>query len=207
MATLREILGRFMDASLTLNLAKCEFGKAVVTYLYAILDFHEPNTRQQLRRFLGMCGYYRGFCRNFASVVSPLSSLLSPSVQFVWTPVCQEAFQSPKALLCSAPVLIAPDFEHPFKMEVDASATGVAAVLLQEDDHSIDHPLCYFSKKFNRHQVIYSIVEKESCLTMGLATLRGLCWFRWCFFHTCATTISALCAGPFLISRSVTLKG
>ncbi|XP_039894583.1 uncharacterized protein LOC120737796, partial [Simochromis diagramma] len=58
------------DASLTLNLAKCEFGKATVTYLgkevgqgkvrpisakvNAILNFPVPTTRRELRRFLWM---------------------------------------------------------------------------------------------------------------------------------------------------------
>ncbi|XP_029980233.1 scavenger receptor cysteine-rich type 1 protein M130-like, partial [Sphaeramia orbicularis] len=50
----------------------------------------------------------------------------------------QEAFESVKALLCSAPVLAAPDFSWPFKLEVDASAFGAGAVLLQEDEHTDD---------------------------------------------------------------------
>ena len=31
--TLQEVLSRLEGANLTLNLAKCEFGKAIVTYL------------------------------------------------------------------------------------------------------------------------------------------------------------------------------
>ena len=42
------------------------------------------------------------------------------------------------------------------------------AVLLQEDNNSIDHPVCYFSKKFNEHQKNYSTIEKE-CLALILA--------------------------------------
>lgn len=75
--TLREVL---RTASLTLNLTKCEFGKAMVTYLVkqvgqgcvsnvsakvqAILDFPAPQMRCELCRFLGMAGYYRAFCKN-----------------------------------------------------------------------------------------------------------------------------------------------
>ena len=77
--------------------------------IQSILEFPVPETRQQLRRFLGMCGYYHGFCKNFASVVSPLTSLVSPSRQFLWTVECQASFDSAKDLLCSAPVLAAPD--------------------------------------------------------------------------------------------------
>ena len=35
------------------------------------------------------------------------------------------------------------------------------AVLFQEDDRGIDHPLCYFSKKFTTTQKRYCTTEKE----------------------------------------------
>ena len=45
---------------------------------------------------------------------------------------------------------------------------GIGAVLLQEDNNGIDHQVCYFSKKFNKHQKNYSTIEKE-CLALILA--------------------------------------
>lgn len=72
------IFSRLCEASLTLNLAKCELGKATVTYLgkqvghwqvrpvtekiQSIIDYPVPSSKRALRRFFGMCGYYRGFC-------------------------------------------------------------------------------------------------------------------------------------------------
>ena len=53
-------------------------------------------------------------------------------------------------------------------MAVDASDVGAGSVLLQEDDNGVDHPVCYYSKKFNKHQINYSTVEKE-CLSLILA--------------------------------------
>ncbi len=163
---------------MTLNLSKCEIGKATVTYLgkqvgegqvrpltakiTAISEFPAPRTRRELRRFLGMAGYYRCFCRNFSSVAVPLTALLSPSETFVWSPECQTSFDNIKALLCSEPVLSAPNFEVAFKLEVDASEVGAGAVLLQEDKGEINHPVCYYSKKFNRSQRNYSTIEKEA---------------------------------------------
>lgn len=92
-SSLREVFSRLAGASLTLNLAKCEFAKATVVYLgkmvgqgqvrpvdakiSAVMEFPVPKNKRELRRFLGMAGYYRGFCHNFASVVSPLTNLLS----------------------------------------------------------------------------------------------------------------------------------
>lgn len=74
----------------------------------------------------------------------------------------QFAFENLKALLASAPVLAAPDFNRPFKLAVDASDAGVGAVLLQEDSSGVEHPVCYSSKKFNLHQKHYSTIEKEA---------------------------------------------
>ncbi len=82
--TLKMFFERLESASLTLNLTKCEIGKATITYLgkkvghgwvkpvEAILHFLKPHNKRELRRFLGMAGYYRGFCRNCSSVVAPL---------------------------------------------------------------------------------------------------------------------------------------
>jgi len=109
-----------------------------------------------------MAGYYRSFCKNFSTVVASLTSLLSPVNSFVWTEDCQNAFEAVKDMLSSAPVLAAPNFDRSFKLEVDASAVGAGAVLLQEDDAGVDHPVCYFSKKFNKQQKNYSVIEKET---------------------------------------------
>ncbi|KAL0151722.1 hypothetical protein M9458_052948 [Cirrhinus mrigala] len=178
LAVLRTVFERLADASLTVNLAKCDFGKATITYLgkqvgqghvrpvsakvSAIVEFPVPTIRRELRRFLGMSGYYRCFCRNFSTVVYPLTSLLSPASAFVWTEACQHAFESVKLLLTNVPVLAAPDFTRSFKLEVDASAVGMGAILIQEDDVGLEHPVCYFSRKFNRHQRNYSTIEKEA---------------------------------------------
>lgn len=178
LAQIRELFVRLTAASLTLNLSKCEFGKATVTYLGKIVGnghvrpieakiesicaFPVPTSRKELRRFLGMTGYYRGFCPNFASLVAPLTDLVSTKVSFNWTNVSQQAFDGAKALLASAPVLVAPDFSQPFCLAVDASDTGAGAVLLQKRPDGVEHPVCYYSKKFNVHQRVYSVVEKEA---------------------------------------------
>lgn len=83
--------------------------------------------------------------------------------------MCQVAFDSPKALLSTAPVLSAPDFKRPFKLAVDASDVGAGAVLLQDDDDGVEDPLCYFSKKFDVHQQHYSTIEKECFKALILA--------------------------------------
>ena len=178
LSRLAALFERLQAANLTVNLAKCEFAKATVTYLgkvvgqgevrpvrpkvMAIDNFPPPVTKKELMRFLGMVGYYRSFCFNFSTVVAPLTNLLKGKAQFVWTDECQGAFENVKLLLSTAPVLAAPRLDRPFKIQVDASQVGAGAVLLQTDDQEVDRPVSYFSKKFNQHQLNYSTIEKEA---------------------------------------------
>ena len=172
----RALLERLSEASLVMNLSKCEFVQAKVQYLgyvigqgevappdakvKAICDIVRPECRRDIRKFLGMVGYYRMFIVNFATVLAPLTDLLKKGTKFEWTEECQQAFNHLKTILCNAPVLQAPNFEKQFKLACDASQVGAGAVLIQEDDKNVDHPVCYFSKKFNSAQKNYSVIEK-----------------------------------------------
>ncbi|CAB3995666.1 Hypothetical predicted protein [Paramuricea clavata] len=142
--------------------------KPISAKIEAICAFPQPSTKKQVMCFLGMAGYYRKFCPNFSTVTQPLTELLRKNIKFIWTEHCQSSFNRLKALLQSSPVLSAPDFSRPFKLAVDASDIAAGAVLLQEDNDGIDHPVAYFSCKFNHHQRNYSTAEKE-CLALILA--------------------------------------
>ena len=113
-------------------------------------------------RFQSKASYYRKFCKNFSDVVIPLTNLLKKRKDFVWDNRCQVAFDKVKSMLYSNPVLTAPNFEKPFKLAVDASDFGMGGVLLQDDEHGLEHPVCYFSKKFDNFQRNYSTIEKKA---------------------------------------------
>ena len=181
---LEQVLFRLKEANLTVNLSKSDFVKAKVVYLghvvgdgvvtpikakvKSIIDYPIPENKKSLMRFLGMAGYYRKFCKNFSEVTAPLTELLKKNVKYHWSETCQKSFDKVKNLLCLEPVLTAPDFSKPFQLAVDTSDVGAGAVLLQCDNEDIEHPICYFSKKFNVDQKNYSTVEKE-CLALILA--------------------------------------
>lgn len=134
----------------------------------AITEFPIPTNKRELRRFLGMAGFYRKFCPNFAQIAIPLTNLLSEKVRFSWSEASQRAFENLKTILSSKPILVAPSYKKPFKIAVDASDSGVGGVLLQEDAQGLEHPVGYFSKKLTASQRSYSTIEKEA-LSMILA--------------------------------------
>ncbi len=72
-------------------------------------------------------------------------------------------------------MLAAPRFEKSFLLAIDASSTGVGAVLLQTDAAGLNHPISFFSKKFHKHQINYSTIEKEA-----LALILALQHFEVC---------------------------
>ena len=175
--TLRKVFEKLEVANLTINLAKSEFGAATVKYLghmvgygsvkpseaktQDIQKFPIPRNVRELRRFLGMAGYYRRFCKDFSGKAAPLTDLLKKKVKFGWSDRCQKAFDGIKRTLSTEPVLKAPEFEKQFHLTVDASDEGIGAVLMQEDDEGHLHPVSYYSKKLNKHQRMYATVEKE----------------------------------------------
>ncbi|PIK42952.1 hypothetical protein BSL78_20195 [Apostichopus japonicus] len=103
----KDFFERLKSANLTINLNKSDLGKASVTYLghvvgggkvlpktakvEAIYKFPVPSNKKELMRFLGMTGFYRKFCPNFADVASPLTSLLAKKNKFLWSECCQTA--------------------------------------------------------------------------------------------------------------------
>jgi hypothetical protein len=142
--------------------------KPIEAKVKAISEFPVPICKRQLMRFLGMAVYYRQFSNSFSVIAELFTNLLKKRNKFIWNDKCQIAFDSLKAILKISPVLLAPYFNKNFKLAVDASDIGAGGVLIQEDNNCVDHPVCYFSKKFNEHQKNYSTTEKE-CLALILA--------------------------------------
>ena len=127
-----EIFNRLRRAGLTAKPSKCEFAMRQCTYLghvvgnglvcpeatkmEAVQLFPTPGTKTDVRPFIGLTGYYPKFIPGYATISSVLSDLTRKSApnRIVWTPQCERAFVELKKLLCSAPVLKAPDFSKPF---------------------------------------------------------------------------------------------
>ena len=59
-----------------------------------------------------------------------MTKLLKKGVKFVWDDKCDQAFQTLRKLLTSAPVLAQPDITRPFDVYCDASGTSLGCVLI-----------------------------------------------------------------------------
>uniref|UniRef100_A0A8P4KEB8 ribonuclease H n=1 Tax=Dicentrarchus labrax TaxID=13489 RepID=A0A8P4KEB8_DICLA len=114
-----------------------------------VKDWVRPTNRKEVLQFLGFTGYYRRYVSGYSTLAAPLYRLtagdprkkrrggkksLGPDPPFVWTNECEEAFQSLREMLTTAPVLGYPDYSMPFVLQTDASGEGLGAVLAQVQD-------------------------------------------------------------------------
>jgi len=117
-----DVLESLRQAGLTANPGKYAVGWREVRYLgyhlsggqvrlqidktAAIAACLRPKTKQGVRQFLGLAGYYRRFIPNFAELTSPMTDLTrkgtSDPVQ--WTEQCQLVFEEVKQALCGEPL-------------------------------------------------------------------------------------------------------
>jgi hypothetical protein len=149
---IHQVLKKLETHNLYLKPEKCEFLKREIEYLGVIVgnrvlkmnlkrlesvkNWAVPNSPTEIRKFLGFAGYYRYFVPNYSQIAWPLLHLTKKTTPWEWTKTQQLAFDLLKALMCEAPVLIQPNFEKKFFLQVDASAYDVGTVLSQEGENT-----------------------------------------------------------------------
>ena len=126
----------------------------------------------ETRMFLGLCGYYCRYVKDFAAHASPLHELIKTDIEFAWTDRRQHAFDFLKNALVSAPILAMSQDEGLFVLDVDASDFAVRAVLQQEQDGTLKM-IGYSSRTFNACEKKYCITRKElAAIIFGLKQYR-----------------------------------
>ncbi len=76
--------------------------------------------------------------------------------------MCNQAFETLKQQLTTAPVLVKADINQPFVLETDASQTHVGAVLMQKGPQEQLRVISYFSKKLKPVEARYSTTDREA---------------------------------------------
>jgi transposase InsO family protein len=181
---LREVFTRIRHAAITLKPCKCVVGNAVIDYLgflvgsgslkpveakvLVIKNFPQPETKKQVRSFIGLVSYYNRFIPNYSETAAPLTDLTKKGHpnRVRWSDNCENAFLKLKEAMSISPVLRAPDYDSDFFLQVDASDRGLGAILYQLDDAGFEHPVIYASRKLLDRERKYAAVEE--CL--------GLVW-------------------------------
>ena len=175
---LAAVFDRLRLANVTLKGSKCVFAAESVDFLgyelssqgikpqhrltQAIDQFSPPESRKELKRFLGLSGFYRSFIQDYAVISEPLNKLTCDNVPFLWTNQCESAFKELKRRLTSQPVLAFPKLNETFTVEVDASDYAAGGVLSQTGEDGLLHPIAYFSTAFKGSQRQWAPITKEA---------------------------------------------
>jgi transposase InsO family protein len=120
-----------------------------------ILALQPPKTVSHLRSFIGSIQFYRDMYPRRSHILSPLTAQTGKR-KLTWTPECEKAFNTAKAMLAKEAFLRYPNHNKPFHIYADASEYQLGSVILQEGK-----PVAFFSRKLNSAQRNYTTGEKE----------------------------------------------
>ncbi|WVZ63904.1 hypothetical protein U9M48_013498 [Paspalum notatum var. saurae] len=137
-----------------------------------VLNWKQPETVTEIRSFLGLAGYYRRFIKDFSKTAKPMTSLTKKNTNLN----CEEAFQTLKKLLTTAPVLAQPNVTKPFDVYCDASGNGLGCVLMQEG-----RVIAYASRQLRKHEANYPTHDLELAAVVHALKI----WRHYLLGNTC----------------------
>lgn len=181
---LERVADKLIEGEIKISRPKSKFCMRSIKYLGHILDeegikpdpekiepimsYPTPKTVKEVRRLLGMVGWYRRFIKDFSTITAPITELLKKDkVKFVWTGGAAKALENLKRALVTTPILATPDYSLPFVVQTDASDVGLGAVLTQEINNE-ERVIAYMSVKLSAAERKYHVTERE-CMAVLIA--------------------------------------
>lgn len=80
-------ISKLLTAPLCLDPVLCPV-RPVDAKVRAVEHYSALTTKKELMLFLALVGYYCSFCRNFSTMVAPLTKVLKGRAKFVWSLHC-----------------------------------------------------------------------------------------------------------------------
>lgn len=186
---LEQVLSLLLDAGLTLKMEKCNFFQEKIVFLgfeigkfgirpgeqktQAVSKFPVPRNQSDVRRFLGLAGFFRRFVKDFALLARPLTNLLRKDTAWHWAESQQNAFDTLKRLLVERPILALYDHRAETQLHTDASKFGLGGILMQKNGNNSWQPVSYYSRQTSADEQKLHSFELET-----LAVINALNKFR-----------------------------
>ncbi|KIN99400.1 hypothetical protein M404DRAFT_30458 [Pisolithus tinctorius Marx 270] len=153
-----EVLRRPKINDLFVKPQKCIFGQQEVDFLGMIIGVNRVH--MDPAKISAMQDWPIP-TNDFAQIAKPLNNLTKQDLLFVWDDKCQMAFDMLKEAFTTTPILMFPDQDQRFQLEMDASDYVTGAVLLVECDDSLWRPVAYSSHSLSGAELNYTIHDKE----------------------------------------------
>ena len=140
----------------------------------AILSMPTPTNTSTVKRFLGLCGYFKDFIPCMSTRRQALRSLLKKGVSFQWTEETAREFQDLTQAITGPDVLLFhPDWNAPFELHVDATKLGCGAMLAQKKDGVLS-PVRFASRAFTSAELRWTTMhQKLLAVKWGLEQFRS----------------------------------
>ena len=122
----------------------------------AVMKWEPLKNVTEVRRFMGLAGYYRRFMEGFSKLAMPMTRLTKKGEKFLWTPECELVFHTLKEKLTTTPVLIIPTSGEGYEVYTDASLRGLGCVLMQGGK-----VVAYGSRQLKTHEQKYPTHDLE----------------------------------------------
>ena len=138
------------------NIVSAEGLKPDPAKVEAVKNMPKPHDRLSLQRLLGMVKYLSVYIPKESACTAPLRELLKKDDPWIWSKKHDDALREIINVLTSGPLLKYYRVNGPVIFQTDASKSGLAACLFQEDG-----PVAYASRAMTAAEKNYSQLEKE----------------------------------------------
>src|SRR6266436_6846539 len=131
-----------------------------------VTDWPQLTKVKDVQSFIGFVNFYQRFIWNFSKITCPLHMLTWKLKDWLWGTAEQQAFDTLKNAITSAPMLTFPSRSGLFHLECDASNFATGAVLSQQQEDGLFHLIGFMSKSFSDMERNYQIHDKEMLVIM-----------------------------------------
>ncbi|XP_055714344.1 uncharacterized protein K02A2.6-like [Phlebotomus papatasi] len=177
---LRGVIKAFKEYDVLLNQGKCHFRVKQLEFLghmisekgirpteskiEAVQKFRAPQSKEEVRSFLGLVTYVSRFLPDCATITFPLRELCCSKEVFKWEKNHEEAFKTLKAMIADSQTLSYFNNNRVTQVVADASPVALGAVLVQFEGEDREHPyvISYASKSLSETERRYCQTEKEA---------------------------------------------
>ena len=177
---LHAVLKRLEERNLRISLAKCIFASDEIPVLGDLVgrngvrmdpekieilkNWPVPQTRKDLKSFLGTTVYNARFCKEYGTLSAPLHEATKSkkkNEEIELTAEQLSSFHKLKEAMITAPVLGIADHSLPFGVRTDASNFAIGGVLFNILPDGTERVIAYYGRKMTDAELNYDVRETE----------------------------------------------
>ncbi len=174
---MKEMLNKFYEVNLQINIDKCKFKIQKILFLKLLIFINDLQMNSQkvdviqswemfqllthVQIFIDFCNFYQWFIKNFLKIIQFIIKLTWKNYSFEWTEICQMIFEKLKQQMTTAFVLKHFNSIKEVILKINFSNYVNDEVLSQYDDENILHSVIFYSKNMISAECNYKIYNKE----------------------------------------------